>query len=314
VNQTLGEVWEEDAERADPTHLVSRREPYTSAALPPGPLVMTAGIDTQDDRLEATLVGWGVGGESWVVEHRKLLGDPARPEVWRELDGWLRRPILDAAGGHRHVASACLDSAGHRTDFVYAFAAPRYRMAYDCPRCGPCLVRVRAIIGRSGWDRPITDPDPSKLEVTQAGHVVWLHTLGVDQGKLLVHTHLKLTERGPGYVHLPTSLDEEYLAQLTGEELRTRSQRGLPVREWVAIRPRVEALDCAVMALAAYRFLELRDETMAQYAAQAAAAEAAHAVATAAAEASATPAAATPPTAPVSRPPERRVARSAYLS
>ena len=37
---------------------------------------------------------------------------------------------------------------------------------------------------------------------------------------------------------------------MTGEKLITRFKNGKPVLEWVASRPRVEALDCRVYALA----------------------------------------------------------------
>ncbi len=264
VNQTLGEPWQEETEKADPAALISRREPYTVATIPREVVLVVAGIDTQDDRLEVTSRGYGLGEESWTLEHRVLRGDPARPEVWRDLDAVLMAPALDVDGRHRHILAACIDSAGHRTDAVYAYAAPRLHHVYECPRCGMCTVRVFATIGRAGWTRPIVDPDPTKLEITREGRTVLLYTVGVDQAKLLVTANLNLTARGPGYTHLPTSVDEEYLAQLAGEQLHEKKVRGYPMREWRAHRPRVEALDCAVLALAALRLLNPRLEALAE--------------------------------------------------
>src|SRR5581483_5318047 len=263
-NQTLGEPWEEDAERADPLALLSRREPYTAETLPPQVILAVAGVDTQDDRLEMTSLAVGVGQETWIAEHRIFRGDPARPEVWRELDDHLRLPLRDTDGRHRHLVAVAIDSAGHKTDFVYAVAAPRGALTYECPSCGVCRTRVLATIGRAGWDRRIIDPDPSKLEIDRAGRTVLLYTVGVDQAKAMWVANLSIRERGPGYVHLPTSVDEEYVDQLTGEELATRFERGLARREWRARRPRVEALDCAVLALAALRLLDPRLEALAE--------------------------------------------------
>jgi phage terminase large subunit GpA-like protein len=52
INTSLGETWEEQAEKSDPATLLTRRENYTSARLPSGILYLTAGADVQDDRLE----------------------------------------------------------------------------------------------------------------------------------------------------------------------------------------------------------------------------------------------------------------------
>ena len=48
----------------------------------------------------------------------------------------------------------------------------------------------------------------------------------------------------------------EYFAQLTGEVKRRKFTRGHAYFEWHATRPRVEALDCRVYALAAVRIAQ----------------------------------------------------------
>ena len=54
-----------------------------------GVVLITAGVDVQDDRLEVELVGWGRDEESWSVDYRTLYGDPSSPGVWGELDAYL---------------------------------------------------------------------------------------------------------------------------------------------------------------------------------------------------------------------------------
>jgi phage terminase large subunit GpA-like protein len=61
-NTCVAELWEEPGETVEPGSLILRREDY-GGELPEGALVLTAGIDTQDDRLEALVVGWGPGEE-----------------------------------------------------------------------------------------------------------------------------------------------------------------------------------------------------------------------------------------------------------
>lgn len=69
--------------------LAQQREAYAPDHLPTGVLTVTAGVDTQKDRLEIELVGWGAGEESWGIEHIVLHGNPAEPALWQQLDGLL---------------------------------------------------------------------------------------------------------------------------------------------------------------------------------------------------------------------------------
>jgi phage terminase large subunit GpA-like protein len=68
VNLWLGESWEDRAVKTvSPENLQERAEPY-EAEVPQGVAYLTAGIDTQDNRLEVEIVGWGRGEESWSVD------------------------------------------------------------------------------------------------------------------------------------------------------------------------------------------------------------------------------------------------------
>ncbi|MBK7189645.1 MAG: phage terminase large subunit family protein [bacterium] len=54
----------------------ARREHYP-AVVPLPVLVLTAGVDVQDDRLEVEVCGWRTGEESWGISYRCSGGDPA---------------------------------------------------------------------------------------------------------------------------------------------------------------------------------------------------------------------------------------------
>jgi phage terminase large subunit GpA-like protein len=60
---------------------------------------------------------------------------------------------------------------------------------------------------------------------------------------------------GPAYLHFPRdpAFDDEYFAQLAAEKLVTKIKGTRPFQEWVQTRPRNEALDCLLYALAALR-------------------------------------------------------------
>ena len=49
-------------------------------------LFLTAGIDTQDDRLSLSVFGFGRNEEMFLIDRQVLYGSPARADVWKQLD------------------------------------------------------------------------------------------------------------------------------------------------------------------------------------------------------------------------------------
>ena len=93
VNTALGESWELRGKSADDDSLIIRRELY-SADLPEGVLLLTAGVDVQDDRFEIEVVGWGKGYESWGIQYHKIYCNPAKQESWEKLEKSKIRMLL----------------------------------------------------------------------------------------------------------------------------------------------------------------------------------------------------------------------------
>ena len=245
VNTVLGETWEEEGETSDPDVLIQRREPYPVSddgrpLLPADVLVLTAGIDTQDDRLEAEVVGWGHGEESFAVAYYILDGDPQQPRVWKLLDELLARTWTHETGAELAIEAACIDSAGHRTDYVYNYVG-RFRAG-----------GLYACIGRAGADRPRVSA-PTKRKTAALRRPLNLYTVGVDGIKDQLARRLRVLEPGPGYCHWPLSadFDEEYFAQLTAEKKVARKNKGFTYYQWTPTRTRNEALDVRVLATAA---------------------------------------------------------------
>lgn len=241
VNTSLGETWEEAAEAVDHDSLFARRENYGPEALPAGIIVITAGVDVQADRLEVEAVGYCADShdeppQSWGVEHNVLYGDPAKPQVWRELDEFLKRIYRTEDGRTLRILAACIDTGGHHAAEVYAFCRTR-------------LGRNIYPIKGTGGARPIWPKRASKSR-KHRGENVW--SIGVDVAKDAIYARLRIVEVGPGYCHFPIDYDESWFEQLTVEKIKTRFIKGHPVREW--IKPngaRNEALDMRVYSLAA---------------------------------------------------------------
>jgi phage terminase large subunit GpA-like protein len=206
--------------------------------LPAGVGVLTAGVDVQGDRLEIQIVGWGKGEESYIVEHLLLHGDPAKVEVWGELDAALAKKYNHENGAKLTIASTCVDTGGHHTMEVYAYCKKRVAR------------RVWAIKGVGGEGRAIVSR-PSKKNKGN----VQLFTLGVDSIKDSIYARLRIEEPGPGYYHFSRQLDEEFFRQLTAEKITTKYVKGKPTRTWVQTRPRNDGLDGNVYAVAALHIL-----------------------------------------------------------
>ncbi|NIO86319.1 MAG: phage terminase large subunit family protein, partial [Candidatus Aminicenantes bacterium] len=132
VNTVLAELWDDAAVTIDHHWLMKRKKTYP-AQVPDGSLVLTAGVDTQDDRLEATIFGFGLDYETWIIEHLILPGDPDQDQVWIDLDALLLKEYEHERGFKMRIASMCIDAMGHKTDSVYDYCRPRFaRRVFAC--------------------------------------------------------------------------------------------------------------------------------------------------------------------------------------
>lgn len=244
VNTALGETWEERGGGLNPDDLRARREMYP-APVPLGVGLLTAGVDVQDDRLEATIWGWGAGEEAWVVAHHRLLGDPEKPDVWRQLDGVLFQPFTHESGAVIGMGAVCVDSGAH-AEAVYRYCRPRFTR------------RVYPTKGGSTPGLPLVSMKPSK--VGRGESRVRLHLIGTDTAKDRLYGMFRLSVPGPGYVHLPHDLADDVIDQMTSEKaMRRQMPGGRWVRRYECPRGvRNEGLDCAVLALAAQRLSPVR--------------------------------------------------------
>lgn len=243
TNTSLGEVWEAPGESVESATLLLRREDY-GGVLPAGVRLLTCGIDTQDDRLEFLVVGWGLDEEAWVIERDVLPGDPGRPDVWRELDELMNLEFAHAQGGAMRIHCALIDAGGHRTQAVYTNVIPRQ------PR------RLYAAFGRNGGDKGMLVSPAKAIRPANGTGNVMRRIVDVDQAKAVLFARLRVADAGPEYIHFPTSVGETFFDELTAEKRITkRNKYGVPSKTWEQVRERNESLDCFVLALAAVRIL-----------------------------------------------------------
>lgn len=240
VNTDLGLCWEEKGEAMEANTLFARRE-YYEAEVPDGVVYLTAGVDTQDNRFEIEVVGWGIGKESWGIRYQKIYGDLKRGQIWADLDEFLARSWKKKDGTELQLLAVCMDSQGHFTNEVLRFCKERANR------------RIWAIKGRGGVDVPYTR-NPTRNNRVSADQFI----LGVDAGKNMVLARLKIILKGPGYCHFPAAEDagytENYFAGLTAEHKVTRYKNGRQTEAWELKDPkfkRNEPFDVRNYALAA---------------------------------------------------------------
>lgn len=247
VNTCLGETWEGVGDAVNDEELMKRAEPWPkNAEVPERGLVLTCGVDVQQDRLELETVAWAGGEESWSVDYRVIHGDPDIPEgqpgsPWNDLTNHIRRPWKHESGGQCSIEATCIDSGGSNTQEVYKYVK-RHKGE-----------RVFAIKGRGGTGIPIVGSPQRKRSGNKTKRPVDVYIVGVDQAKSIVYRRLKQTAPGePGYCHFPAGRSVDYFKQLTAEKQITKFVKGFPVAEWHKKEGvRNEALDCRVYAFAA---------------------------------------------------------------
>jgi phage terminase large subunit GpA-like protein len=249
-NTELGETWVEEGEAPDWQRLIERREDYPIGRIPSGGLLLVGGADVQKDRIEASIWAFGRGKESWLVEHRVLMGDTARDAVWKRLGELIAETWSHESGAQLPLARFALDT-GFATQEAYTFV----RLARD--------PRVMAVKGVPKGAALVGTP--TAVDLSQGGKKlrrgIKVFSVAVGIAKLEFYNNLRkiadvledgVTLRYPtGFVHLP-KIDAEFVQQLCAEQLITRRDRnGFAIREWQKMRERNEALDCYVYARAA---------------------------------------------------------------
>ncbi len=200
INTLFGLPWKEKLDVDDEDKLLSRREKY-DADLHEGVLLLTCGVDTQDDRLEYEIVGWGKEKETWGIEYGMVIGDPDDPATWDMLDERLNRIFRFADGKGLKIACTCVDSGGHHTTAVYKYCKKNQHR------------RIFAVKGQGGPGIPLIH----KLSRKNKENCL-LIILGVDEGKTNIISALKEKTVGPRFMHFP----EEDIDTETGEVLTSR--------------------------------------------------------------------------------------------
>lgn len=236
VNLVLGEAWRETADDLDEHELAARRETFgLPDRIPSEVLVITAGVDCQDDRLELVILGHGKGEQTFILGHSVIWGAIDADSTWAELDDALKAIWKHPQGGILRCDAAVIDSGdGGHADIVHGFTRSRFNR------------RIVSGKGVSGMSRPFLQRSASK------GAPLFL--IGVDAVKAQLFNRLA---RGDSF-RFSADLQPVFFEQLTSERRVVRYFKGQPVRRFERITgKRAETLDASVYALAARQLVNL---------------------------------------------------------
>jgi phage terminase large subunit GpA-like protein len=264
VNDRLAEPWEDAAMRQVKANIVQERaEPYRLRTVPRGVLAITAGIDTQDDRLEVQIIGWGRGMRSfWVLDYVVLAGDPQDDAVWAALTDLLNRPLQHESGALMSVEACSIDMLGHRTEAVKAYVRSR-RVRRPMASFG-ATANAAPILGKAKL-QDVTwrgQYDKRGVHIHQVGTVAAKHVLyaklAADADAHQAWQNLPDAEDRPTdpdrQCHFSQDLEQPYFGGLISEVFNPSKNRFEKRRGGV----RNEPLDTWVHAYAAAHHPELR--------------------------------------------------------
>ncbi len=254
-NTRFGELWEDRGDLEDEDSMMARREDYgqredgSDIELPEGVLVLTCGIDTQDDRLEYEVVGHGHFGETWGIRKGVIMGRPDDDDTWAAMDDVLDHVFRFKSGVGLRISMSFMDEGGHFTMEVRQRCAERIGKKLFC------------IKGMSASDTPYTAP-PKKQRIMVRNVAVgaaWQYQIGVDAGKQIIMDNLRVQTPGPKYCHFPKRDDygSSFFKGLLSETKVYDPRKRKHPWVWTKIpgHERNEALDCRNYALAAFKSL-----------------------------------------------------------
>ena len=246
-NTRLARTWKRNVQTVSFEALKERAEGYQLRLCPYGVLFLTAGVDTQDNRLAVQIVGWGRDLKAWIVDYVELLGDPAEDAVWNSLADLLNTKIEHESGAELKVIASAIDTGGHRGEAVKNFVRSK---RIQCPIAIHGAVKVNA--------QPLSKG--SMQDVNWKGVLdkqgVMLHSVGTIEIKHYLFSRIQKDagkDEQQITLHFSNQLSDEYFAGIISETYN-KDKRRYEKKPGV----RNESLDTLVYAYSALHHSTIR--------------------------------------------------------
>lgn len=239
-NTRLARTWKRTIQVVTYQALLDRAEHYKLRLAPMHVLFVTAAVDTQDNRLEVQIVGWGRNMSATILDYVVLHGDPANDDVWDRLTDLINSGIEHESGLTLQIIATGIDVGGHRGEAVKHYVRSK---------------RIRspiALIGATKLNSP-TITKGSLQDVTWKGvsdkKGVLLHSVGTIEIKHMIFSRLhtdaeKDTEKR--MIRFTKDLTPDYFGGLISESYDKNKRRYVKKHEGI----RNEPLDTLTYAFA----------------------------------------------------------------
>lgn len=261
VNTIEGRVWTTNTSALSADTLAERVEPFSMTDIPEWVLGLTCGIDTQNDRLEATILGWPMPrrelrpddrraaiGSPAVLMHQVIQGNTLEPDTWQELDRFLKQQWRHPNGWLMKLDGVAIDSGGGegRTEQVYSFCHSRAARRIFAIKgiAGARQVWERGGKSKGGYAHFNVAVDVLKTTVMEGlASPLWVKDGEGPDAPLRIN---------PLAIRLSDELTPQWFEEATNERRRIRYVQNRPKIEFAPIAPgkRVEKLDCLVYGFA----------------------------------------------------------------
>lgn len=201
----------------------------------PAVKVVTISVDVQHDRFECALIGHGKDRETWLIDRFPVdvLDDGltqvapfVHKEHWKALLPLFDRkvPLVDNGGavvGHAPVLCMVVDTGGSDKKGDQATEGARW-FWQAALALGVHPSRVTLMKGGSRPTGPLMPAGKFADQKVKGGarrNSARLWIPNVHMIKNMIDARLRRTSPGPGYIHFPGDLPDEYFDELTAEHL-----------------------------------------------------------------------------------------------
>jgi phage terminase large subunit GpA-like protein len=225
TNERLGKVYDSGGNRVTVRHLLQQVTGNKLRVLPRDDLLICCAIDTQDDRLECQIVGFGPLNTWYVIDYQIIKGDPGLPKVWNALADYLNRPLQTQSGFDVAIDGVAIDMQGHFTDQVKAFIGG-YMLKKKINTKIMCAIRGITYNRQSVLSRPRRTDFNHKGKLIRHGAVYY--EVQTTMAKIRLQHDLASDierESEERKSHFPSALSTEYFAGLLSETFNPIKKR-----------------------------------------------------------------------------------------
>lgn len=271
----LGNPWAAVKKAAKWEMLKERAENYTMGTVPEGekvvisglelyngPMFLYAGADVQGDRIEILVVGFGINGNKWVVDHQVFFGNTGdiNDPCWHNLENYVYTSKFQIMGNDAYIELCALDAGYNpRASKREKDYAGKAHIVYEF-----ISVRTERFIAVMG------DPSDKAIGIIKESRISDTHTsltkrymVSVSLLKEMIMNVIGNTD-GFNCIHVPKwikqagierelEVPDEFYQQFLSERYQEDPKKpGNYI--WHKIRNRNEILDCFIYAIAGADF------------------------------------------------------------